>query len=291
MRLRYLLPFIFLCFLPSKASAVPAFVQGCSNAAFAISGQSCTLIGVVAGHAIIVSAVGYNNVCYNWSLTDTNGDMMATGAALVTQVCEIYPATGNVLSLSITCAPFDTGGNITVTASDRSIFSGNYIIVTEYSGIASTGGVGNRGCVTDGSNSNTNSPCCVSGVTGPGPISTGSITTTNSGDILIAMGWYVNTGGGTGLSAPSGFTQQAYYNTCTGCSGQVAHMLADRVPGATGTFSPTFAMSPNNGSWMGTQAAFVPSGAGPITPVKHRSQVIKHKRKKDNHAQILTAAL
>jgi len=248
--LRILLPAIlFLCW-PSGSKAAP--IQSCNIAFFSSGTVQCTLNGVGSNHALILSVVTFSSACDTTIISDTFG--FSWGSAEVTHQCT--PFSGNQLTINIYCARTQgSSGNDTFT--ETASGAGGYLIVTEYPNVLGSG----LTCTPDGFNS--------AGNTTAGPITEGSITTTNATDLLIATGWYVGTAN-AGLTTPASYTQEVYYNTCSGCSNQVAHMFSDRSPGSTGTFSPTFTMA-TTGTWLGIQVAFTPANP---PPAKHRSSIL-----------------
>jgi hypothetical protein len=246
MKILRILSFAFLfLFLPSKVSAQGTFIQGCS--AINISGgTSCTLTGMGAHHFIISSIITFSAACPNFIYSDTFGVTGSGSSNIVRQQCLSW--FGNWMTMTLFCSnTLTNSGNDTFSISAS---SANYQITSEYSGLTDNGV---SACAVDGSNS-------AAPATGTaGPITAGSITTTAAPDLLIASGWY-NGAATASLTVPTSYTSRVSY---IGQSNQTAHMLADQLPGATGTYSPTFALGTTPTGWMGIQAAFttVPTSA------------------------------
>lgn len=150
------------------------------------------------------------------------------------------------------------------------------IIVAEVSGLLNT--------TPDPSNGACNGQD--TGVSPGGTVSSGNFTTTVSNDFLF--GWAQSAD--PLFTTGSGFT--LIDSIVVHFSGVQGPMIAEWKSTTTaGSYAAT-AVQPTgpNFHWFAFGLAFKTAAAG-SNPVKHRAQVIRHKRKKVNHAQILTAAL
>jgi hypothetical protein len=231
------LPLAFLPLLAPTSKAQVTLIQTCAAASFG-AGANCTFASPVGtNHHIIVSVVTYGGFCNQQTFNDS------LGLAYTEIIFKCANFSGNFLSMGLYCVNTQSSSG-SDTLSPAGFFGGGYLASGEYSGLAHSGAT----CSLDGSNG------AGSTTSGSGPITTGSVTTTLSNDLLVAAGWYYLTAN-AGLTAPTGFTSEVYYNTCTGCSNQVAHMLADKTV-SVGTYTPTFAMA-TTGNWIGIQVAFV----------------------------------
>lgn len=248
MKILRFLPLLLLMLL-TPSSKAQTLIQTCSNASFG-DGANCTFPNPVgAHHHIITSVVTYDGACGSGgSLTDT----LVGGHYGIETDCANY--SGNFLSMTLYCVNTRTSSG-SDTLQPAGLFGGGYLVSAEYSGLATTGLAGDQ-CAVDGHSG------AGSTTAGSGPITTGSITTTIAGDLLVTSGWYYLTAN-AGLTVPTGYTSEVYYNTCTGCSNTVAHMLADKIGASIGTYAPTFAMA-TSGNWIGTQAAFLLSAPATV---------------------------
>jgi len=244
--LRWIPLFILLLFLPQRASAQATFIQPCHN--YNGSGAtSCTLTGMGAHHFIITTAVTYATSCStsNTLYSDSLGAVPSPATTnVVWQQCLTW--SGNFIQFSLICTnTLSNSGTDTFTLSASTI---NWISVAEYSGLTDNGV---SVCATDGSNG-------ANGTQGSStsPASAGSITTTAAADLLIAATWFSPYPSAATITAPTSYTSRVYFPG----SGTDATMTADYQPGATGTYSPTFVLSPptwgSQGGWTGMQAAF-----------------------------------
>lgn len=254
--LKFLSLLLLLLLIPSKSRAAPAFIQECHGATLlGPSSATCTMT-VGAGHALVVSLVTYGTVCNDFTFNQTLG--VGAFSTEYHYSCGTDGG-GNYWTLALMCGTTMTSSG-SDTFSATAFLSGSFLEVAEYSGVADNG---SGACIWDGHN--------IDGNANSGPLDTSSITTTNSTDLLIATGWY----GGTataGLTVPSGYTSRSYYDSCGDCSGEIAHMTAEKIPGSTGTFSPTFAMATAGNPWLGVQGAFV--GAPTSAPTQPQVFVI-----------------
>jgi hypothetical protein len=249
---------------PSQAS----LVQSCANAQFDGTPIGCTLPSSVgAHHHLVVTSVVFNVLCRNDELSDTLGLMVVAATSyLLTSNCQALGS--NNLTLNIYCVQTQTTtGAETFSASDQAGRSGVYIIVAEYSGL--TEAAATSICTQDGAGSN-------NGNTSGATFATGNLTTSNANDLLISSAWYYSIGNTTGLTVNAPYVSEVYYNTCTNCSNQVSHMLADRTVSATGTYQGTFNGAQAATDWMAVQVA-LPTGPTTIIPAKrkHPPYIIK----------------
>jgi hypothetical protein len=254
------LPFLALLFVlasPNSVEAVPTYVQGTMCHHDGAGNAICTLNGVAATHTIHVllfscgPSPGFStSLSLSYSL-DLTKNTTPDG-------CNFRQA-----SLTLYRAPVGaSSGTETINATlDGAVVLNIYIIMEEWSGESQTGGAG----AIDGSNS-------AAGLS-LGTISSGTFTTSTSGDLLVAGAYCLSQN--CGLTAGTGFTihnSQGVVDLTGFGAGFMA--LETKVTGAAGSYSGDFTLSANT-DWIVLAAAY---SATTPTIVRHHAVIIKYRK-------------
>lgn len=217
MRKALLLAALLLCVW--RANATPALVQSCAldgtgtGATTAVvqlqaSSTTCTGSASAAGNILVIMSYFFSG-----SLTPTIADTLSITYGSPTVILRSSTSGSPAVSEAIWCGANASGGNDTITETYGGSLQYSGLYVAEFSGATCTVDATSTGLAD----------------TAAGSVTTGNISTTASGDVLVSV---LNLGGGASVFAGSGYTL-----TWTYAEYQIA--------GAAGTYNASFSVSPN----------------------------------------------
>lgn len=253
---------VLLC--PTQASA--GYIQSCTAAGVTPATISCTLTGIGANHLLVVAAYSCGPIVFSDTFTFSYTNL---GGASNSTNCNLRQR-GNGIFVALN---HSTTGSDTVSASLSSVTVSESIIFAEYSGTL-------QNSCTSGCNSLFDANAVAFGTSGgTGTISSGNLTTTTTGDFLLAVGTSSNSSGGSTMTAGTGYTIRASINNTNEDGNPLSSSntyLEDNLSGTPGTYAATFVQSAA-GIWEITLMAMFPSPTA--ASAQHRkSQVIRYKR-------------
>jgi hypothetical protein len=237
----------------------PAFVQAASTGTSGTSTSLAFPSPVGAGNLIVVHVIPDNGVQYT-SASDNNGDT-ARGAPVgfFGNAVNVGPKDNNYFSIFY--AENVAGGATTVTVDCNGTDAFGTLIIEEYSGLAGSGSL-------DGANGQLDPSVS--------PITSGNITTTVAGDLIVAS--FYDPGQGVG-SSDNGFTVRI-------APGFGSLSAKDRIAGAAGAYAGI-----SNASGDSVQIAMAAAfKAAPTGDTGAAAQVLGRLRQAATGAEVVSGA-